>query len=70
MISTQESTLSSYEMPSSWEYDIVAARGASTSRIRVAIEDNVRAAVDASGNLEISTTAGTIAMHKPHTYQR
>jgi hypothetical protein len=69
-MSIQESTLSSYEMPSSWEYDIVAARGASTSRIRVAIEDNVRAAVDARGNLEISTTAGTIAMHKPHTYQR
>jgi len=59
-----------YGMPGSLEYDIVAAPGADTSRIRVAIEGGARTAVDAGGNLEISTAAGTIAMHKPHAYQR
>jgi hypothetical protein len=59
-----------YGMPTSLEYDIVAAPGADTSRIRVAIEGNAKTAVDASGNLEISTAAGMIAMHKPHAYQR
>lgn len=59
-----------YGMPNSLEYDIVARPGADVSRIRVAIEGGAKTAVDASGNLEIKTAAGTIAMHKPHAYQR
>jgi hypothetical protein len=59
-----------YGMPTSLEYDIVAAPGADTSRIHLAIEGDARTAVDASGDIEISTAAGKIAVQKPHAYQR
>ena len=59
-----------YGMPSALEYDIIAAPGANPSRIRIAIEGGNKTAVDANGNVAITTAAGTISMHKPHAYQR
>jgi hypothetical protein len=58
-----------YGMPNTLEYDIVAAPGADTSLIRFAIEGDASTAVDARGNVEIRTAAGTITMHSPHAYQ-
>jgi hypothetical protein len=57
-----------YGMPTSLEYDIVAAPGA--SRIHLAIEGGARSAIDAEGNIEISTAAGEIAVQRPRAYQR
>ena len=59
-----------YGMPTSLEYDIVAAPGADTSRIHLAIEGDAKTAIDASGDIEISTAAGNIAVQKPRAYQR
>jgi len=59
-----------YGMPTSLEYDIVAAPGADTSRIHLAIEGGARSAIDAEGNIEISTAAGEIAVQRPRAYQR
>ncbi len=59
-----------YGMPTSLEYDIVAAPGADTSRIHLAIEGDAKTAIDASGDIEISTAAGKIAVQKPRAYQR
>ena len=59
-----------YGMPTSLEYDIVAAPGADTSRIHLAIEGGAKSAIDASGDIEISTAAGTVAVQKPRAYQR
>jgi hypothetical protein len=52
------------------EYDLVAAPGADTSKIKFAIEGPAAASVDAQGNLVIQTGAGMVALLKPKVYQQ
>ena len=52
------------------EYDLVAAPGADTSKIKFAIEGPAATSVDAQGNLVIQTGAGMIALLKPKVYQQ
>ncbi len=59
-----------YGTPSALEYDIIAAPGADPTAIRFAIEGGLRSTVDAVGNIDIVTAAGTITMHRPRSYQR
>jgi hypothetical protein len=58
-----------YGQPSALEYDIVAAPGADTSKIRFAIEGPAETSVDSNGDIAIKTAAGIIAMRKPRIYQ-
>ena len=58
-----------YGIGDTLEYDIVAAPGADTSRIRLAVEGNATTEIDADGNLQIITAAGVVVMHKPTVYQ-
>ena len=59
-----------YGIGDTLEYDIVAAPGADTSRIKFAIEGNADTVADKDGNLQIITPAGVVLMHKPNVYQR
>ena len=59
-----------YGIGDTLEYDIVAAPGADTSRIKFAIEGNADTETDSDGNLQIVTPAGVVLMHKPSIYQR
>src|ERR1035437_2635905 len=52
------------------EYDLGAAPGADTSKIKFAIEGPAAASVDAQGNLVIQTGAGMVALLKPKVYQQ
>ena len=52
------------------EYDLVAAPGADTSKIKFAIEGPAATSVDERGNLVIQTGAGMIALLKPKVYQQ
>ncbi len=58
-----------YGVGDTLEYDIVAAPGADTSRIKLAIEGNADTVADKDGNLQIMTPAGVVLMHKPSVYQ-
>ncbi len=51
------------------EYDIIAAPGADTSKIKFAVEGPAETAIDSAGNLEIKTAAGVVMMRKPVVYQ-
>ena len=59
-----------YGAHDSLEYDIIAAPGADTSKIRFAIEGPASTTTDKNGNIAIATTAGMIVMRKPDIYQR
>ena len=52
------------------EYDIVAAPGADTSKIKFSIEGAAKTTTDKNGNIVIATRAGTVMMRKPIIYQQ
>src|SRR5579875_340353 len=58
-----------YGQPGALEYDIVAAPGADTSKIKFSIEGPTETTTDANGDVMIKTPAGVIAMLKPRIYQ-
>ena len=58
-----------YGIGDTLEYDIVAAPGADTSKIKLAVEGNAQTVIDGDGNLQIITAAGVVVMHKPAVYQ-
>ncbi len=58
-----------YGTRDSLEYDIVAAPGADTSKIRFAIEGPATTSTDQEGNIAIATSAGVVIMRKPEIYQ-
>ena len=58
-----------YGVGDTLEYDIVAAPGADTSKIKLAVEGNAKTVIDKDGNLQILTAAGVVVMHKPTVYQ-
>lgn len=58
-----------YGQPSALEYDIIAAPGADTSKIRFAIEGPAETSIDSDGDIAIRTAAGIVAMRKPRIYQ-
>jgi hypothetical protein len=51
------------------EYDIIAAPGADTSKIKFAIEGPAKTTADKDGNILIATSAGTVMIRKPVIYQ-
>src|SRR5277367_3241630 len=52
------------------EYDIVAAPGADTSKIKYSIEGAAKTTTDKDGNIFIATGAGMVVMRKPVIYQQ
>ena len=52
------------------EYDLIAAPGADTSKIKFAIEGPAQTTQTASGDLVIATTSGVIRIAKPQNYQQ
>jgi len=58
-----------YGPPNRLEYDIVAAPGADTSKIRLSIEGAAETTINKNGDIAIQTAAGMIAMRQPHIYQ-
>jgi len=59
-----------YGTPKSFEYDLVAAPGADTSKLKFAVEGPAQTSVDSKGNLVIATRAGAIVWQKPRIYQQ
>ena len=59
-----------YGTPSALEYDLIAAPGADTSKIKFAIEGPAKTTQTASGDIIIATTSGTIRIAKPQNYQQ
>jgi hypothetical protein len=59
-----------YGTPSALEYDLIAAPGADTSKIKFAIEGPAQTTQTASGDLLIATGSGTIRIAKPKNYQQ
>ena len=59
-----------YGTPQALEYDLIAAPGSDTSKLKFAVEGGTKTEVDANGNLVISTVAGTIVLKKPRVYQQ
>src|SRR5271163_244875 len=59
-----------YGTPDSLEYDLVAAPGADTSKIKFAIEGSGKIAQTATGDILIRTVSGTIRIGKPQSYQQ
>ncbi|MGA9722301.1 MAG: hypothetical protein WBQ86_07605, partial [Candidatus Binatus sp.] len=58
-----------YGNPDALEYDIVAAPGADTSKIKFAIEGGNRTSLDQQGNLRIETGSGSLTIRSPKIYQ-
>ena len=58
-----------YGNPDALEYDIVAAPGADTSKIKFAIEGGNRTILDQQGNLRIETGSGSLTIRSPKIYQ-
>src|SRR5271156_4442587 len=54
-----------YGTPSALEYDLIAAPGADTSKIKFAIEGSGKIAQTATGDILIRTVSGTIRIGKP-----
>src|SRR5271156_4082562 len=52
------------------EYDIVAAPGADTSKIKFSIEGAAKTTTDKNGNILIATAAGVVMMRQPVIYQQ
>ncbi|MGC1399114.1 choice-of-anchor D domain-containing protein [Candidatus Binatus sp.] len=59
-----------YGTPSALEYDLIAAPGADTSKIKFAIEGPAQTTQTASGDIVIATVSGTIRIAKPKNYQQ
>jgi len=59
-----------YGTPEALEYDLVAAPGADTSKIKFAIEGPAKTTQTAAGDLLIATLSGTIRISKPQNYQQ
>ena len=59
-----------YGTPSALEYDLIAAPGADTSKIKFAIEGPAKTTQTASGDIVIATASGTIRIAKPQNYQQ
>jgi hypothetical protein len=58
-----------YGTRDSLEYDIIAAPGADTSKIKFAIEGPAKTSTDRDGNIMIATSAGVVVMRQPVIYQ-
>jgi len=58
-----------YGTRGSLEYDIIAAPGADTSKIKFAIEGPAKTSTDKNGNIVIATSAGVVMIRKPVIYQ-
>ncbi len=59
-----------YGTPNALEYDLIAAPGADTSKIKFAIEGPAKTTQTASGDIIIATDSGTIRIAKPQNYQQ
>lgn len=59
-----------YGTPSKLEYDLIAAPGADTSKIKFAIEGPATTTQTAEGDLVIQTASGAIKIDKPQNYQQ
>jgi hypothetical protein len=59
-----------YGTPEALEYDLVAAPGADTSKLKFAIEGKAKTSVASNGNLVVVTAAGVIVLQKPRIYQQ
>ncbi len=59
-----------YGTPQALEYDLIAAPGADTSKLKFAVEGGDKTEVDQSGNLIVTTPAGLIVLQKPRVYQQ
>jgi hypothetical protein len=59
-----------YGSHDSLEYDIVAAPGADTSKIKFSIEGAAKITTDKDGNILIATAAGVVMMRQPVIYQQ
>ncbi len=58
-----------YGTPSKLEYDLIAAPGADTSKIKFAIEGPAKTTQTGEGDLIIQTGSGVIRIDKPQNYQ-
>ena len=59
-----------YGTPQALEYDLIAAPGADTSKLRFAVEGPAKTSVAMNGNLVVVTAAGVIVLEKPRVYQQ
>jgi hypothetical protein len=59
-----------YGAPNALEYDLIAAPGADTSKIKFAIEGPATTTQTADGDILIATASGTIRIRKPQNYQQ
>ncbi|MGD0117623.1 MAG: hypothetical protein ABSD30_06140 [Candidatus Binatus sp.] len=59
-----------YGTPSALEYDLIAAPGADTSKIKFVIEGPASTSQTAAGDIVIETASGTIRIAKPQNYQQ
>ncbi len=58
-----------YGTPAALEYDLIAAPGADTSKLKFAVEGAAKTTVTKTGDLVIATAAGTIVIEKPRVFQ-
>lgn len=58
-----------YGTPEALEYDLIAAPGADTSKLKFAVEGAAKTTVTKTGDLVIATAAGTIVIEKPRVFQ-
>src|SRR5271170_429703 len=59
-----------YGTPSKLGYDLMAAPGADTSKIKFAVEGPAKTTQSAEGDIAIQTGSGTIRIRKPLNYQQ
>ncbi len=59
-----------YGTPDALEYDLVAAPGADTSKLKFAVEGGNQTTLDANGNLIVSAPAGMVMIQKPRVFQQ
>jgi len=59
-----------YGSPSRLEYDLIAAPGADTSKIKFAIEGRAKITQTESGDIVVATGSGVLRIAKPRNYQQ
>jgi len=59
-----------YGTPNKLEYDLIAAPGADTSKIKFAIEGPAKTTQTTAGDLVIETASGIVQIDKPQNYQQ
>ena len=59
-----------YGTPEALEYDLIAAPGADTSKLKFAVEGGSQTTIDSNGNLIVATGAGRVIVEKPHVFQQ